>query len=67
METYYTIIVTKVYPEEEADGLVAPFIVFDDSGEDPFITSDKEVALNYMERLEEDHPEAEYSLGIVTF
>ena len=67
METYYTIIVTKVSPEEEADGLVAPLIVFDDSGEDPLLTSDKEVALNYMERLEEDNPEAEYSLGIVTF
>ena len=67
METYYTIIVTKVYPEEEADGLVAPLVVFDNSGEDPFITSNKEVALNYMERLEEAHPEAEYSLGIVTF
>ena len=67
METYYTSIVTKVDPEGEVDGLVAPLIVFDDSGKDPFITSDKEVALNYMERLEEDNPEAEYSLGIVTF
>ena len=67
METYYTIIVTKVDPEGEADGLVAPLIVFDDSGEDPLITSDKEVALNLMERLEEDHPVAEYSLDIVTF
>ena len=67
METYYTIIVTKVDPVGEEAGFVAPLIVFDYSGEDPFITSDKEVALNYMERLEEDHPEAEYSLGIVTF
>ncbi len=67
METYYTIIITKVDPEGEAYGLVAPFIVFDYNGEDPFITSDKKVALNLMKRLEKDHPEAEYSLGIVTF
>ena len=67
METYYTVIVTKVDPEGEAVGLVAPLVVFDDSGEDPLFTSDKEVALNYMERLERAHPEAEYSLAIVTF